>query len=74
MTKSVHLTTRCRSKNNSIRLKKMVLIINTQQRFIGISTKRIALLKESLQLVREEAGAQITSRNKKCSRSHGSNC
>ena len=79
MTQTICLATRHGNENGSIMLKKKVLLsihnkVKSEQCFAVTSANRIAVFQASLKVVREEAGAQLSKRDNKCSASQGSKC
>ena len=46
-------------------------IVKSEQYFTGTSAKRVAVFQASLKVVREEAGAQLSNKDNKCSTSQG---
>ena len=70
ITQSICITTRDRNKNSRKILKKKVLIVNAQQGLITMmstvtSDKIVAPYQTNLQLVREEASTQLSSKDNK---------
>ena len=77
MTKAIHLATRYGNENSSMILKKKVLTIihskvKSEQYLAVTSAKRVAVFQASLNVVREEAGAQLSNKDNKHSTSQGS--
>ena len=48
--------------------------VKSEQCFTVTSAKRAAVFQASLKIMREEAGAHLSNKDKKCSKSQGSKC